>query len=53
MIRKHAWDRVQRLLGYKSVNAFTHEAINEKFQRMDAVESVSEAEARIAADESE
>jgi len=33
-----------------TVNAFIVEAIEEKFQRIDAVESVSESEARIAAD---
>src|SRR6266487_694075 len=41
---------VQKLRGYRSVNAFILEAIEEKLQRADAVESVSESEARIAAD---
>ena len=41
---------VQKLRGYRSVNAFILEAIEEKLQRTDAVESVSESEARIAAD---
>src|SRR5947207_10325111 len=42
--------QVPKVRGYKSVNAFILEAIEEKLQRMDAVESVSESEARIAAD---
>src|SRR6266498_1160871 len=41
---------VQKLRGYRSVNAFILEAIEEKLQRTNAVESVSESEARIAAD---
>ena len=43
-------EQVQKRRGYRSVNAFIVEAIEEKFQRIDAVESVSESEARIAAD---
>src|SRR5438128_12104937 len=42
--------QVQKLRGYKSANAFIVEAIEEKLQRADATESVSESEARIAAD---
>jgi len=42
--------QVQKARGYKSVNAFMLESIEEKLQRMNAVESVSESEARIAAD---
>ena len=42
--------QVQKLRGYKSANAFIVEAIEEKLQRLNAVESVSESEARIAAD---
>src|SRR6266542_4346815 len=43
-------EQAQKLRGYRSVNAFILEAIDEKLQRTDAVESVSEPEARIAAD---
>src|SRR5206468_7643641 len=43
-------EQVQKRRGYRSVNAFILEAIEEKLQRTDAVESVSESEARIAAD---
>ncbi len=43
-------EQAQKLRGYRSVNAFILEAIEEKLQRTDAVESVSEPEARIAAD---
>src|SRR6266566_3751604 len=43
-------EQVQKLRGYRSVNAFILEAIEEKLQRADAVQSVSESEARIAAD---
>ena len=42
--------QVQKARSYKSVNAFILEAIEEKLQRTNAVESVSESEARIAAD---
>ena len=43
-------EQVKKLRGFRSVNAFILEAIEEKLQRTDAVESVSESEARIAAD---
>ncbi len=43
-------EQAQKLRGYRSVNGFILEAIEEKLQRTDAVESVSESEARIAAD---
>ncbi len=43
-------EQVTKLRGFRSVNAFILEAIEEKLQRTDAVESVSESEARIAAD---
>ena len=43
-------EQVQKRRGYRSVNAFILEAVEEKLQRADAVESVSESEARIAAD---
>src|SRR6266567_5530508 len=43
-------EQAQKLRGYRSVNAFILEAIEEKLQRTDAVETVSESEARIAAD---
>ena len=43
-------EQVQKRRGYRSVNAFILEAVEEKLQRSDAVESVSESEARIAAD---
>jgi hypothetical protein len=47
---KTCLEQVQKLRAYRSVNAFIPEAIKEKLQRMDAVDSVSESEARIAAD---
>jgi hypothetical protein len=43
-------EQAQKLRGYKSVNAFIVEAIEEKLQRTDAVDSASESEAPIAAD---
>jgi hypothetical protein len=43
-------EQVQKRRGYRSVNAFILEAVEERLQRADAVESVSESEARIAAD---
>jgi hypothetical protein len=43
-------EQVKKLRGFRSVNAFILEAIEEKLQRTDAVESVSESEARIASD---
>jgi predicted DNA-binding protein len=47
---KERLEQAQKVRGYSSANAFIVEAIEEKLQRMDAVESVSESEARIAAD---
>ena len=47
---KERLEQAQKERGYSSANAFIVEAIEEKLQRMDSVESVSESEARIAAD---
>ncbi len=47
---KERLEKAQKERGYSSANAFIVEAIEEKLQRMDSVESVSESEARIAAD---
>jgi predicted DNA-binding protein len=47
---KERLEQAQKERGYSSANAFIVEAIEEKLQRKDAVESVSESEARIAAD---
>ena len=47
---KERLERAQKERGYSSANAFIVEAIEEKLQRRDAAESVSESEARIAAD---
>ena len=43
-------EQAQKVRGYKSVNAFIVEVIEEKLQRTDAVDSASESEAPIAAD---
>src|SRR5712691_6099708 len=43
-------EHAQKLRRYRSVNAFILEAVEEKLQRADAVESVSESEALIAGD---
>ncbi len=47
---KERLTKAQKERGYSSANAFILEAIEEKLQRRDAAESVSESEARIAAD---
>ena len=47
---KERLEQAQKERGYSSANAFIVEAIEEKLQRRDAAESVSESEARIAAD---
>lgn len=47
---KERLEQAQKERGYSSANAFIVEAIEEKLQRRDVVESVSESEARIAAD---
>ena len=47
---KERLEQAQKERGYSSTNALILEAIEEKLQRRDAAESVSESEARIAAD---
>ena len=47
---KQQVEQVARARGYRSSSAFMVEAIEEKLGRIEAIESMSEAEARIAAD---
>ena len=47
---KERLEQAQKERGYSSTNALILEALEEKLQRRDAAESVSESEARIAAD---